>query len=122
MLRAFHMPAKAGDHLVQNEDYVMLAAQCLNLLQIVDLAAVFRLKHRRLLGGGRLQDDAGNLARMLADQSLKRGDIIICKLKRLLYRSSRNTLGDRRATNKPVVKRKKWVLSAAGNQVPTGIG
>src|SRR5207247_4289696 len=107
-LRPAVVPAEAGDHLVEDEERAILAAQLLHFVQ----EAILRLDAFR-----RLENESGNGTLVALEQRLDAGNIVV------LERAGEAPDGLRYAgthgcrADEPVVGGEERVIGAAGHQI-----
>jgi hypothetical protein len=111
-LSSAHMPAKAGDHLVQDEYRPVFAAQRLDTLQeIID----------GLFGARRFHDDARDLTRIQREQVLQAAQIVVVEFDRQLAHHRRHSAGHVGRPDEPVVGGEEWMLGADGDAIQAGV-
>ena len=114
------MPAKAGDHLVQDEQRRLLAAQRLHLHQEIAGAAADAARRLDAVGPragfarphcrGRLQHHPSNLPRMGVKKRLQGADVAIVKQQGCCMVFLGNAAPELGRPNEPVIEREERVL------------
>ncbi len=113
VLSARLMPAKAGDHLVENQERAVSMADLLEPGEEV-LAWFFE--------PGRLQNHAGNSLAIFAHQPLDALAIVVSELERSRADAVGDTGGHRRRADKPVARRIKRMVAAKGDIFAARVG
>ncbi|SPU67152.1 Uncharacterised protein [Brucella neotomae] len=113
LLRAAHMPAKAGNHFIQNEKCTVFMGNAHGFMEKIVL---------RLVCARRLHDDGGDAPRIVLEKRLDTGNIIIAKRRGERRNRRGNACAHLRGANEPVVGRKEGMVGAAGHHVTPCIG
>src|ERR1700722_9291133 len=112
-LSASQVPAKTGNHFIENKDSSVFSYQLLQTLE----ESWSRDDDRFCL-----ENHAGNLPRILVEQLLKARQVVVAELNRQVLRDLRNARGERRAADKPVIHGEKRLVATNGYHIPSRIG
>src|SRR5207253_11056236 len=108
-----NVPAKAGNHFIENKHRAFAAAECLYRAKEVSF---------RLYGRCSFENDASNSAGVLFKERTQAFNIIVSELNGQVLHDLRNACRHGSASDEPVFDGKERLITASGNQIAASVG